>query len=127
MSVCSGATRGSGRDFLGRHHAVKGNHDVGLPGADGTGTGVAGQQMSQRVREAALDLVAHHHPGAWLGRGEEARWRRYWLTHQFILGCPARFAGTGWEIIGSDVRYRLCCRMQEPAGRRNPNVERPGT
>jgi len=58
--------RRRGRDFLGRHHAVKGNHDVGLPGAHGAGIGVTGQQMSQRVREATLDLVAHHHTGAWL-------------------------------------------------------------
>ncbi len=113
--------------MLGCHNALKGNDDVGLPGADGAGTGVATQQVSQGVREAALDLVAHHHPGSRLSRGKETRWRRYWLTHQFILGGPARFAGMGWEIIGSDVRLRLCRRMQEPAGRRNPNVERPGT
>jgi len=125
--VCSRAARGSGRDFLGRHYAFKGNDDVGLPGADGTGTGVTGQQVAQRVGVASLDAVAHHNPGAGLGSSKEADRVGYWLTHQFILGVPARFAGTAWGIISSDVRLRPCCRTQEPAGCRNPNVERPGT
>ena len=85
------------------HHQLKGDDDVGLPGADGAGTSVARQQVAQGVCEATFDPVAHHHPGAGLGRGKEAGGCRYWLTHQFILGRPARFAGTGWGIIGSDV------------------------
>lgn len=66
------AARGSRRDLLGGHHLPKGNNDVGLPGADGTGTGVAGQQVTQGVREAAFDPVAHHHADAGRSRGKEA-------------------------------------------------------
>jgi hypothetical protein len=62
--VRSGAARGSGWDFLGRHHAVKGNYDVGLPGSDGAGTGVARQQVPQRVRKPVVDPVPHHDPDA---------------------------------------------------------------
>jgi hypothetical protein len=40
----------------------KGNHDVGLPRADGARTGVARYQVPQRISEAALDAVPHHHP-----------------------------------------------------------------
>jgi hypothetical protein len=82
--------------------------------------------MAEGIREAALDAVAHHHPRAGLGGGKKPGGRRWGVTHQFILGGPARFAGMGREIIGSDVRVRPAagCKCRRDAG---TNVERPGT
>jgi hypothetical protein len=113
-------------NLLGSHHKVKGNYDVGLPGSDGAGTGVAGDQVAQGVREAVLEPVADHHPCSGFGCGKEPCGGRR-LTHQFILGVPARFAGTGWGIIGSDVKSPAAaagCKNRRVAG---TNVERPGT
>jgi hypothetical protein len=82
--------------------------------------------VAQGVRQAVLEPVADHHACSGFGCGKEpCRGRR--LTHQFILGAPARFAGTGWEIIGSDVKSPAAaagCKNRRVAG---TNVERPGT
>jgi hypothetical protein len=42
--------------------------------------------VAQRIRQAAIDPVAHHHPGSGAGRGQEADGGGRWQTHQFILG-----------------------------------------
>jgi hypothetical protein len=102
------------------------DHDVGLPGADGARTGVARDKVAEGIREATVDAVTHYHPRSGLYGREKAGGRRWGLTHQFILGGPARFAGMGREIIGSDVRVRPVagCKCRRDAG---TNVERPGT
>lgn len=126
----SGARGAAGRrrrDLLGGHHEFQRDDDVGLPGADGARTGVAQHQVAQRIGEAAFDPVAHHHAGAGRGGCQERSRGGAGQTHQFILGLSARFAGTGWEIIGSDVKSPALvagCNNRRVAG---TNVERPGT
>lgn len=82
------------RDLLGGHHKVKGNDDVGLPGADGAGTGVARDEVAQGVGEAFLDPVPHHHAGSGSSGGKETGGRGGGQTHQFIL----------WARLGSRER-----------------------
>lgn len=103
-SVAREATRRRRRDLLGCHHPFQGNDDVGLPRTDGTRSGVARHQVAQCVGQAFLDPVPDHHARAGHRGGQESSGGGRGQTHQFILGLPARFAGTGWEIIGSDVK-----------------------
>lgn len=81
-----GAARRGGRDLFRGDHEGQRDHDVGAPGADGT-TGVRlFHQFAQRVRQAALDPVPDHHPGAEWGRRKELLGRRQIGSHTFILG-----------------------------------------
>ena len=83
--------------------------------------------MAQGVGEAALDPVAHHHPGSRFGCSKETGGRSRGQTHQFILGGPARFAGTGWGIIGSDVKSPADAAGRNSRRVAGTNVERPLT
>jgi hypothetical protein len=82
--------------------------------------------VTKRIRQPVAKPVPDHHACSGRGGGKKPGGRRR-LTHQFILGRPARFAGTGWEIIGSDVKSPATaagCKNRRVAG---TNVERPGT
>ena len=66
-----GAARRGRRDFLGGHHQIEGNHDIGPPGPYGALPAGAGHQLAQGIGQAALNPVAHHHTGPQRGVGEE--------------------------------------------------------
>lgn len=80
------APLGCRRDFLGRDDGVQRDHDVGLPRPDSTAAGVAGDQVSQGVGQAAVDPVTHHHARSRRGGGEKTGGGRGGQTHHFILG-----------------------------------------
>ena len=66
-----GAARRGGRNLLGGHDESQRDDDVGAPGADGAAAVGPGHELPERIREAALDPVAHHHAGAQRRFGEE--------------------------------------------------------
>lgn len=60
-----------GWNFLGCHDELQGDGDVGAARADGAAAVGPPHKVTERVGEASVDPVPHHHSGAQGGVGEE--------------------------------------------------------
>ena len=89
-----GAAGRGGRHFLGGGHLRQRNDHVGAPGADGALAVGLAHQLAERIRQAALNAVSDHHPGAERGIRKELLRRRRRRTHPSILvGAPCDASG----------------------------------
>lgn len=70
-----GAGRRGRGNFLGCHHQMPGDLDVGAAGADRAAAVGLRHKLAERVRQAARDPVPHHHAGAQGRLGQEPQRR----------------------------------------------------